>query len=414
MATLNSPPKDSGFDVGNFWLAVTIGHEEPLDDIEHITTGFLQSTLTVHAVKPSQLASQGGGPGWLTLNGNGVTHEQAERFLELTRKAAIELDKDLVDTEPGVESKDMKSKRTRFLNDAVSSKVQPMPPVRELLYQAFGDELTRQWDVLKQSVFADPSQAFAGMQFQSAAAAKAAVDARFPLRPNQSAAVVPGEGIDFCLGEPGRRLIHTDQVESDFPELNQIAGVGVLVRRGSDMTSIGPWRLVTAGVPVVGEADGLFEGAGDWLSEMHPAPLTSAFLNNLLSTDYVYRGAPMRTADPLHCVHDRRLVTANTKLPNTFVPFSLQSAGALPAGAVAHAGACKAPPLRYGDTYQIAAFLIDRTGAMPDELCGANPWEMDFQKVAVAVPPRMDTVVFRRRVVPGPVSFSCQATKTWP
>ena len=213
------------------------------------------------------------------------------------------------------------------------------------------------------------------------------------LLPDQAAIrpVLPGEGLDLLLGEPGRRLRPESDDDADTGNNSdhaQIAELGVLVRRARKKEQLAQrdWSLATAAVAVLGELDGVsrFWGsvidpeAGIFDEELpyDPEPvvrgLTCAFVDGLASNEVSYRGLPLSVATVGSALHGvPGIDEAGPSMPQ-LLPLSFQAVGPVK-NQVDNSDRCLVPPLRYGDYYQFAGFVIDRAGGLPDELAARDP-----------------------------------------
>ena len=416
-----------------YWLPVRSAVDQHLSNIEQLVTELLHTVPTIQSVHAGQLIARRETGAWLRVKGEDAVPAQAERFLQLAQATAASMDAAL-ESHGNAEGGELVARRAALLKAAL----EPGGPVRQRLYDALLAELGRQWDAVLAAIRAAPG--FAGVTLASAPIVEQFLAQRFPLaEPDGNRAAGPGDAMPFCVGQTDTRLMHWNDGSAASGgtalELEQVAGVAVLVRRGG---AASPWRLVTAGLPVVSELDAPFDGnpahfpKDSWLAQMQPAPLTSAYVNHLLSADYSYDGSPMRTADPLHHVHDTALANEGAganetgragQPPHAFtlVPFSLQGAGWIaPEVAIEGRAECKAPPLRYGDSYDVAACVIDKVGAMPALLSGPYPWQIDFARLAGLAPPTAASIRYLRRVLPGPLRLACidpaskQRMRDWP
>ncbi|SDD19076.1 hypothetical protein SAMN05428966_103421 [Massilia sp. PDC64] len=383
-----------------YWFPVETTDDAGLNDVDRIIADIVRAVPAVEFVNPQQLAA--GATPWLQVAGARPTLEQAQAFWDQARAAAAALDA----------AQDADRARAELLDDAFAT---AGATVRERMHTAFRARVREHWHAIETTLPATLDGV--PYLFDGAAAAAAWIDATFPIVPAATAVATPADaGLPFCVGDPATRLLYAAAAPSSpgaalraaelaHPELglDQIAAIGVLVKREAK-----PWRLVTAGVPVAADVDGLFDGsepADRWLPRMLPAGLTVAFTNDLFSLDYAYEGAPMRTPDPRDRVHDTRLQNDTPAALDALAPFGLQCAGAV-AGAVAARDYCKAPPLRYGDRYQLAAFAIDKVGGLPADLAGATTWDIDWTALDDLKPPLPSVERrFLRRALPGPVAL---------
>lgn len=225
---------------------------------------------------------------------------------------------------------------------------------------------------------------------------------------------LPGEGVPFCVGDPTHRLVHemnTSLADSDVG-MGEVAGVAVVVRRVDATHSAGPWRLLTAGVPALGLGGRLFDNAAaasgtvPWLREVLPAPLAVAFVNGVLRNDYEYRGAPMRSVAPLDSTHGFSADNADQADLGASVDLSFHSPAGLAGVDPANARRTSAPLLRYGDAYDIAAFVVDRAGGYPRALSRSDGIGFDLAALDGVTPPKQARIPFRRTIPVGAVNIS--------
>jgi hypothetical protein len=200
--------------------------------------------------------------------------------------------------------------------------------------------------------------------------------------------VLPGEGIDVLFGEAGKRLRHEDANDTaNDSDHAQIAERGILVRRAPTKARLiqQPWSIATAGVLAFDADHELEEPERFWGSVIDPGQgvndesipydprpvvrgVTSGFTNRLATSDERYHGVPMITqtvGSALHGVNgmDERA----PKLP-PLLPLTMQPVGPVYRDQIAGHTSCLVPPLRYGDWYQFAGFVIDRAGGIPSDL----------------------------------------------
>lgn len=244
--------------------------------------------------------------------------------------------------------------------------------------------------------------------------------------------VLPNEGLDVLLGAADARLRHVDASVDDTANDSdhaQIAELGVLVRRARTKTGLSAraWSVATASVAVLDpdhHLDGLDRywgsvldteaGIGDETLRYDRQPvvrgIASAFVNGLASTDITYRGTPLAAATVGSVLHgyegDERLAPAFAELR----PISFQPVGPVRQHA-RHAERCLVPPLRYGDFYQFAGFVIDRGGGLPDALSrpahDRGPvfdWDQLEHGPLAAETANCEPIEFLRRVAVGEVN----------
>lgn len=210
--------------------------------------------------------------------------------------------------------------------------------------------------------------------------------------------LLPGEGIDVLLGEGELRLRHEgDSADANNDTSNesdhaQIAELGVLVRRAStkDDLPLRQWFLATSAVAALdlgGELNGVDRywgskidpphGVTDESIPYHHAPLVRGvkctFDHGLARTDQTYYGSPLiaeTIGSALHGIPGQPSKD-DPDFFHTLLPLSYQAVGPVLSN-VQNGSFCQTPPLRYGDWYQFAGFVIDRGGGIPSELVTAN------------------------------------------
>jgi len=245
--------------------------------------------------------------------------------------------------------------------------------------------------------------------------------------------VLPGEGIDVLLGDAQTRLRHDDSAETgNDSDHAQIAELGVLVRRAPTEIDLfdRDWSLATASVAVLDNAQRLDGNARFWGSEQpETIPHTdkaivrgvkSVFINGLTSTDITYLGMPLVAATIGSGLHGE---VGKEKQPTPdmkeLLPLSFQAVGPVRNEIdPSQSPFCMVPPLRYGDWYQFAGFVIDRAGGVPMELTAgaARPlssafrWDLLKAHAIPALdnpppePPQYLPIQFLRRVPVGEIN----------
>ena len=242
--------------------------------------------------------------------------------------------------------------------------------------------------------------------------------------------VLPGEGIDVLLGDAQTRLRHDDPAETgNDSDHAQIAELGVLVRRAPTEPDLfdRDWSLATASVAVLGKLDGNERFWGSEQPETLPHSdkaivrgIKSAFINGLTSTDITYFGMPLAAATIGSGLHGE--VGKEEKPATNFeemLPLSYQAVGPVRNEIdQSQSPFCMVPPLRYGDWYQFAGFVIDRAGGVPAELTAgatrplssAFRWDLLKAHAIPALdnpptePPRYLPIQFLRRVPVGEIN----------
>jgi hypothetical protein len=232
--------------------------------------------------------------------------------------------------------------------------------------------------------------------------------------------VLPGEGIDFVVGRRDERLVSYNAAHNQHRTIeNEIAHIGLLVRRSSSDDFTGtPWRIVTAGQPVLDE-DGLLRkqpwGTLDTRNLPHDDSLalsgiTLAYKDGVLRNDDTYRGQLMVGPSALSFLHQDQ-GTGNSNPPEWTRPAEVVYASGAVHRVPGWETAC-APALRYDDRYQLAAFIKDRAGGLPREIATTRPWMPDFPAIA-APAPAATTIHFQRRVPVGALNLK-PSGKGWP
>ncbi len=225
----------------------------------------------------------------------------------------------------------------------------------------------------------------------------------------------PGEGIDLLVGAEEDRVRHLEAQDGAANPLDQIAEVGLLVRRyawGTD-ASARPWRMVTGGLPMLPLDDGTAP-----IAAPQPRGMVAAFENGILQSDFVYRGAALLTASPLEDVHrqsEHELAVGDEggRLADlTYAAPGLHNDAVIGFGDVAIRYA--APPLRYGDGYQFAAFVVDRGGGLPRELADQEPWRYRPELLDSIALPALSDLRFQRRVAVGDINLKAASERGWP
>jgi hypothetical protein len=221
---------------------------------------------------------------------------------------------------------------------------------------------------------------------------------------------LPNEGFDLQLGDPDNLLVHAGSFENTADEA-QLASAGLLVRRSPDKAGLSgkPWRLVTAGIPVI-DPDQKLSGTTNTpgrpfgsltLARQPEVPNTGApmpggisldFINGVRRSELTYRGENPRLQSPAAFVHRQTLQTGqsasqvNSQLiaKPRLSTHSFQLPGSL-GRTVPNAASTLATPLRYGDYYEFCSFVIDRAFGLPKELsqpsalsAGADGYCPDF------------------------------------
>jgi hypothetical protein len=247
--------------------------------------------------------------------------------------------------------------------------------------------------------------------------------------------LLPGEGISVLLGEADTRLRHEESGETaNDSDHAQIAALGVLVRRARtpDELRERAWSLATATVAVLGRLDGDERYWGSEQPETLPHSklpvvrgIASTFVNGLSSTDVTYFGLPLAAATIGSALHGH--VGAEEEVADAdadyreLLPLTYQTVGPVKDEDSFKdvAPFTMAPPLRYGDWYQFAGFVIDRGGGTPAELgkAGKRPLScnFDWEKLAAGKIPALDdsdpeagtyrAIEFLRRVPVGEINL---------
>src|SRR5262249_33689588 len=147
-----------------------------------------------------------------------------------------------------------------------------------------------------------------------------------------------------------------------------------------------------------------------------PNGIVAAFVDNVLRNDQQYLGGSMTTGQPLSFVHRSSDVEGTVdpaQLAQRLAHLSFQNAAPIrdefanddERRAVKTVAA---PPLRYGDIYEIAAFVIDRVGGLPKALWRDDlPWHPEIRTLAgtLALDGKQQKFEFRRCVPVGEVNI---------
>lgn len=291
----------------------------------------------------------------------------------------------------------------------------------------------------------------AEIQIKDASNLAAALISRiFPDDPSGlSSATLPNEGFDLLLGDPTDALVHEDSDPTNTGDESQMAAAGMLVRSATKPEDLPnrPWRLVTAGIPMVDTLNQYAEIPFGYntLNKKPEAPntgeplaggLTMDFINSVRRSELTYQGENLRIQSPLAFVHRQK--GQNSSPPDVNPQFdvntqistlSFQPPGSL-GGKLAdgtdrpNVTSTLSPPLRYGDIYEFAAFMIDRVFGMPDELVDSsgslngkdnfNPgfnWSMLAGQLPKDVPTKVLTCL--RRVPVGEINV-LPSSPRWP
>ncbi|HKO58910.1 MAG TPA: hypothetical protein VJ276_23795 [Thermoanaerobaculia bacterium] len=237
--------------------------------------------------------------------------------------------------------------------------------------------------------------------------------------------LLPGEGIDVLLGAADTRLRHLDAEDTaNDSDHAQIAELGVLVRRAKSDALLAQrdWSLATATVAVLANFDGddRYWGSRQPETARHSdrpivRGIRSAFINGLSSTDITYRGVPLvaeTVGSALHGNMGRETEESDAPEIQPLMPLSFQTVGPVKDEFPNISSFCLVPPLRYGDWYQFAGFVIDRGGGIPRELVPADTRPVssnfDWQKLTAGTLTALDTseaIHFLRRVPVGEVNI---------
>ncbi|HEY0836990.1 MAG TPA: hypothetical protein VGE72_23970 [Azospirillum sp.] len=236
--------------------------------------------------------------------------------------------------------------------------------------------------------------------------------------PQAAAAAAPDPVRDLDRLPRGIRIQLGDPRAEDAPgaaadeALRQLAGLGLAVRRHSgDGIRTGEWRIVTSGSLWTADDRAGGEEPGVRLADRVVVPYRLAHLGGLTRPEIVYRGALVGIDDPLAgAVSAYRLHEAERAAPG--------AGGLTDERQLIHyrqplrtaAGTfdvMRAPPLRYGDRYELAVFGIGSAGGLPPEIADRDaPYEPSPAK---GWAPRAEAVVediYQRTVAVGPVSFN--------
>lgn len=234
--------------------------------------------------------------------------------------------------------------------------------------------------------------------------------------------VLPGEGIDFVVGAPDRRLVGYDGALNQKRTLeNEMAHIGLLVRRSStpDFTNM-PWRIVTAGQPVLDETGALREkpwGSPGTLglptdTALALGGIALAYKDGVLRNDDTYRGQLMVGPSALAFLHADQGTGSDNPTGWTRAGEVIYASAAVRKDTPGWEHA-RAPALRYDDYYQLAAFMKDRGGGLPRAIAPTLPWIPDY--AAWTVPASAATTIrFQRRVPVGGLNLKPGTADGWP
>lgn len=285
------------------------------------------------------------------------------------------------------------------------------------LRAAVSAELTKRWTPRKDAAFgaalvalgfADASELieFKGTFPEDFAASY--LDAVWPTGAPEGPEL-PARGLPLRLGAETRRLTHEDDGRTDTA-YREVAGVLLLARRGKNANDIASrqWRALTAGAAMVGElGDRLFTpeqvGADEFLPELLPIPIRPVFHEKLARADVAYHGQPMLAHSALERAYNAEDYLeeddADFDAAYTFHPLG-NFETLLPAAA----RASRAPALRYGDTYEFRAGVLDQAGGLAPSIADENePWRLDPAKLVAPTAPG-NVMLYPRKVPPGEIN----------
>jgi hypothetical protein len=153
----------------------------------------------------------------------------------------------------------------------------------------------------------------------------------------------------------------------------RVAGVGVVLRQAAaaptdpDQPFQGqPWRLLNAADVVALPTE---ETPGT-VTQRAAVPVRGRYQDDARQTVIRYDNQPLTAASPLAGVSVAKQSLAETGPPGAFGPFRYLPA--TPSGGAADP--CGAlPTLKFGQFYELAAFLLGNNGALPKALTSAHP-----------------------------------------
>lgn len=174
-------------------------------------------------------------------------------------------------------------------------------------------------------------------------------------------------GFLFALGEEMNELVHLHPQGVQEAEWSDgfaaVSGFGIMVRRaspGQDMAAR-PWRLVTGGLARL--------ASGATLDTPLAIPQRVVFDRNLWRAETEYAGTHLLTQSSLADAYGETGHShGDGSADNCLIAYA-------PPSTIAQ---LSPPPLRYGDSYQVAAFVIDQGAGLPKAIAKPDaPWSLD-------------------------------------
>lgn len=409
---------------GESWLDVTSSAADSLVDIGATLYRALDPAALAGALDATALT------GVLTIT---PVRAVPAALAAAVRKRAIELGAVEAASNTGPTQATVIDVRRRALVDLVLVAVRPppsgsgppppVPPLSERLMTALSARVAAWWTG-NLTAFAAAAQALDGksddyllpgdtLSFDAAKLATALAGYASRVLAGPAGAHLPGKGIDFLIGDAADRLVHE---KTGAPDRH--AQYGVMVRRSAAGVAVdaAPWRLVTAAVPVLDTGEIAREqpwGSPDILALPSPEKIVVrgialAFIDKVLRNDDCYYGEPMLGERAASFTNRETLAPDLAGLPSLPALTSLAYGPAAKFTAVDAEAvtATLCPPLRDGDVYQVAAFVIDRAGGLPAELTNGKPWQVHPAALATLAAPRHSSAItFLRGVPPGELNI---------
>lgn len=227
--------------------------------------------------------------------------------------------------------------------------------------------------------------------------------------PRPSSPSVSGSGFAFALGAGANELIHIhpkDQQEAQWSDqFTAVSGFGILMRRASKGQALAsrPWRLVTGGLARL--------ASGETLDVPLSIPKRVVFDRNVWRAETEYAGAHLLTESALSKAYGE--TGHNTRT-------SASGSGSL----IAYSPAAKLeqlspPPLRYGDRYDVAAFVMDQGAGLPAGLAKASkPWALEpaaLDNPGLSTGAKLSSLTYLRSTPVGDLSIVANTPdKHWP
>ncbi len=399
--------------LADYWLPTADSRLDSLLEVEQAVRDALSDTVRIHLLTAKMLVDTEATP---TASNDPLA--DARRFLEAARSV-------LTGDPKSVDRASVRRVIAKAMKDANGNATSLLGKLRDTLTTQTVDEW---WPSVIQSV--DPNGGW--RRHRASEIFEPLMLEIFPdKQPNGP--VLPGEGIDVLLGLEKSRLRHEDPEAGDDTSSNsdhaQIAEFGVLVRRAREAADLVryDWSLATACVAVADEGSSL--RSRYWGEEINPGNghtdeilpydrrpivrgVASAFINGIARTDITYYGAPLVAATIGSALHDYDGEEEGSTSPPDLLPIRYEPVGPV-RDHVQNAARCLVPPLRYGDWYQFAGFVIDRAGGIPDEVAAADHQRgpiFDWDKLQAGQLPGLDQpavyqpLQFLRRVPVGEIN----------